>query len=162
MPELELVLFVGLQASGKTSFYRTRFAQTHVHVSKDRLRNNRRPERRQQQLIREALGEGRSVVVDNTNPTRADRRPLIAIGRELGARVIGYYFASDVRECLERNRGRTGRELVPEVAIYATAGRLEPPDVSEGFDALYCVRLQEGGGFDVQGWRNGKVTDAPG
>jgi predicted kinase len=158
MPEVELVLFVGLQASGKTSFYRARFSQTHVHVSKDRLRNNRRPERRQRQLIREAVGAGRSVVVDNTNPTRADRTPLIAIGREFGARIIGYYFTSSVRKCLDRNRTRTGRELVPEVAIYTTAGRLEPPDVSEGFDALYCVRLQEGGGFEVQEGGDGQMA----
>lgn len=158
MPEMELVMFVGLQASGKTSFYRTRFAQTHVQISKDRLRNNRRPERRQQQLIREALGERRSVVVDNTNPTRADRALLIAIAREYGARVIGCYFVSSVQECLDQNRTRAGRELVPDVAIYTTVSRLERPNVSEGFDALYFVRLVEGGGFEVQEWQD----DAPG
>ena len=67
MPDQELVIFIGLQASGKTSFYRSRLAQTHVHISKDLMRNNRRPERRQQQLVREALSAGRSLVVD-THP----------------------------------------------------------------------------------------------
>jgi len=32
---LELVVFTGLQASGKTSFYRHHLADTHAHVSKD-------------------------------------------------------------------------------------------------------------------------------
>ena len=162
MPDLELVVFIGLQASGKTSFYKAHLAPTHTHVSKDLLRNNRRPERRQQQLIRTALSEGRSVVVDNTNPAQNDRAPLIAIAHEFGARVIGYYFASGVQECLDRNRVRTGRELVPDVAIYSTIKRLERAVSTEGFDALYFVRPQAGGGFDVQEWRDEGTTDAPG
>lgn len=61
-------MLIGLQGAGKTTFAAQRFAETHVLISKDRLRNNRRPERRQQRLIAEALAAGRSVVVDNTNP----------------------------------------------------------------------------------------------
>jgi len=47
----ELVILVGLQASGKSTFYRRHLSGTHVLVSKDLLRNNRRPARRQVQLI---------------------------------------------------------------------------------------------------------------
>jgi predicted kinase len=103
------VTFVGLQASGKSSFFRERFAATHEHVSKDLLRNTRNRSRRQAQLIEAALGAGSSVVVDNTNPTVEDRRAPIRLGRKLDAKVIGYYFESTVRECVERNRRRTGR-----------------------------------------------------
>lgn len=46
---MELIIFVGLQASGKSSFYRARFAANHEHVSKDLLRNNSQPERRPRQ-----------------------------------------------------------------------------------------------------------------
>jgi hypothetical protein len=60
---LEVIVFVGLQGAGKSTFYAQRFAATHVLVSKDRLRTNRRPERRQRRLIAEALAAGRSVVV---------------------------------------------------------------------------------------------------
>jgi predicted kinase len=56
---MEIVLLVGLQASGKSTFYRTHYAATHVLVSKDRFRNNRRPQRRQMHLIEEALTESR-------------------------------------------------------------------------------------------------------
>ena len=48
---MEVVVFVGLQGSGKSTFYRTFYASTHVLVSKDRFRNNRKPQRRQMQLI---------------------------------------------------------------------------------------------------------------
>ena len=135
----ELVVFVGLQASGKSTFFRERFAATHEHVSKDLFRNNRNRNRRQAQLLREALGAGRSVVVDNTNPAVEDREPLIEIGREFGAGIFGYYFESGVRECLARNANREGKARVPDVAIFATAARLVPPSLAEGFDGLLCV-----------------------
>src|SRR5262249_13450043 len=78
---VELVVLIGLQGSGKSTFYRTFYAATHVLVSKDCFRNNRRPQRMQMQLIEQALLEGRSVVVDNTNPTAEDRVPLIEAAR---------------------------------------------------------------------------------
>jgi hypothetical protein len=39
--ELELVVFVGLQAAGKTTCYRCCFAGTHEHISKDTWPNAR-------------------------------------------------------------------------------------------------------------------------
>jgi predicted kinase len=137
----ELVVFVGLQASGKSAFFRERFAATHEHVSKDLFRNNKDPNRRQAQLIEAALRAGSSVVVDNTNPTVEDRRALIELGRRFGARIVGHYFDSTVRQCTERNRLRAGKARVPDVAIYATAKKLVPPSYSEGFDRLFRVRL---------------------
>ncbi len=148
----ELVLFVGLQAAGKSSFYRARFAGTHACVSKDRFPHNRNPARRQRQLIEEALAAGRSVVVDNTNPTADDRAELIALARSFGAAVVGYYFESRLTDCLERNRRRQGRARVPDVALYATRKRLRPPCRAEGFDRLHFVRLLGEGRFEVLEW----------
>jgi predicted kinase len=149
---MELALFVGVQGSGKTTFYRQRFAATHDHVSLDLLRNNPHPRRRQAQLIVEALAAGRSVVVDNTNPTPANRAPLIALGRAYGAAIVGYFFVTPIADALARNRQREGRERVPDVAIYATAKKLVSPTLAEGFDRLYTVRIGEDGGFDVEEW----------
>jgi predicted kinase len=149
---MELILFIGLQASGKSSFYRARFAESHILVSKDLLRNNKNRERRQRQLIAEALSAGHGVVVDNTNPTAADRQPLLELGRAHGARIVGYYFASRLEDCLERNRAREGANRVPDVALFTTVKRLERPQVIEGFDALYHVRLIGDGAFEVADW----------
>jgi len=171
MAGMELVILSGLQASGKSTFAAERFAVTHAHVSKDRLRNNAKPERRQRQLVAEALAAGRSVVVDNTNPTAEDRAPLIALGHEHGARVVGYYFTSSVKGSLARNARREGRARVPDVAIFATRKRLAPPSYAEGFDALYAVRImdEDGGGgesesedakrFEVSDWREEEWAD---
>ncbi len=88
------------------------------------------------------------MVVDNTNPTAEDRRSLVELGHELGARVVGYYFEAEARESIERNRGRRGKARVPNVAIYATAKKLVPPSRSEGFDELFRVMIAgDAGGF---------------
>ena len=139
----ECVILVGLPASGKSSFYRERFAGTHDHVSKDLLRNSPRPLERQERLLTAALGAGRSVVVDNTNPSAAVRAPLIAIARRAGADVVGYVFETAVADALRRNRARTGSARVPDVAIFACRKTLEPPTAAEGFDRLYTVALDE-------------------
>ncbi len=149
MTQPECVLFVGLQASGKTSFFRARFASTHAHVSKDNFPNVRRRDARQLALVDAALAGGRSVVVDNTNASLAERRPVIDLARSLGARVICYYFESTRPESLGRNRRREGKARVPDVAILATAKRLQPPTAAEGFDELHRVHLTDDGEFEV-------------
>jgi len=146
---MELVILVGLQAAGKSSFYRSRFADTHTIVSKDLLRNSRNRQIRQMALIEQALRRGESVVVDNTNPRAEDRLPLIALGKLFGARIVGYWFADGLSECLRRNALREGRARVPDVAIYATARKLEHPLGAEGFDAIFSVRLAECG-FEIE------------
>ncbi|HYH67222.1 MAG TPA: ATP-binding protein [Urbifossiella sp.] len=146
---MELVILVGLQGSGKTTFYRERFAATHAHVSKDNFRSNPRPARRQRRLIAEAFAAGRSVVVDNTNPTAADRAELVEGARAAGAAVVCYFFPPDVDASLRRNAAREGKARVPDHAVRITAARLEPPPPAEGFDRLYRVRLADGGGFEV-------------
>jgi len=145
------VILIGLPASGKSTFFRERFAATHDHVSKDLLRNNRQPQRRQDQLIAASLASGRSVVVDNTNPSAAVRAPVIALARKHGAEVVGYFFATEAGDALRRNRARDGRERVPDVAIFTARKRLEPPTMTEGFDRLFSVRMNEADGtFDVK------------
>jgi predicted kinase len=143
MSSVECVILIGLPGAGKTTFFRERFAASHDHVSKDEMRNNRRPGRRQDQLLDAALAAGRSVVVDNTNPSVAVRAPLIAAARRHGADVIGYFFPVDARDALRRNRAREGRARVPDVAIFTTRKRLEPPDYGEGFDRLFIVTVDE-------------------
>jgi predicted kinase len=139
----ELVIFIGLPGAGKTTFYRERFAETHVHVSKDLWPNATGREARQRRAIDEALAAGSSVVVDNTNPSAADRAALIAQARAHNARVIGYFFDVTTRAAVARNAGRTGREKVPNVAIFTVAKRLQPPQLADGYDELFRVEIGE-------------------
>lgn len=148
--EMELVIFTGLQGAGKSTFFQRYFATTHVYVSRDMFRNNKQPTHRQQFLIEEALQARQSVVVDNTNPTVEDRARIIQLANLYHATIVGYYFTSSVRESLGRNKQRSGKARVPDVAIYATVKRLVPPSYNEGFDKLFSVHIAESGDFVVQ------------
>ena len=140
---------MGLQAAGKSTFFRTYFAETDVLVSKDLLSNNKHRSRRQAQLIEEALQKGSSVVVDNTNPTLEDRAELIQLGRMYSAEIVGYYFLPQVSQSLARNKQRTGKEKVPDIAIFATMKKFVPPTYEEGFDMLFYVVTNDDGIFNV-------------
>ena len=140
---MQLIVFIGLQGSGKTTYYQRHFAATHVHVSKDLMKNVRNRDLRQSQMIEEALAAGKPVVVDNTNPTPVVRAPIIELGRKRGARVIAYQFEVPVKVAVARNRTREGKARVPDVAIYVTAKKLVPPKFEEGFDEIHVVAAEQ-------------------
>ncbi|MDQ6799694.1 MAG: ATP-binding protein [Acidobacteriota bacterium] len=136
----ELIIFVGLPGSGKSTYYFAHFAGTHVHVSKDLMKGVRSSDSRQIAMVEESLGSGKPVVIDNTNPSAAIRAPLIAIGKRHGARIIAYYFDCSVKTALIRNQQREeGRGRVPKVAIFVTKKKLQPPAPEEGFDEIHVV-----------------------
>ena len=139
MTALECVILIGLPGAGKSTFFRSRFP-TYTHVSKDAFpRHARDKQARQDATIRASLSAGVSVVVDNTNVTAADRAAIIAIAREVGARIVGYYLEVTTREAVVRNERREGRAKVPKVAIFTCAKKLVPPALEEGFDELFTV-----------------------
>lgn len=148
---MELIIMIGLQASGKTTFARSRFGETYRYVSKDLLKNNKA--RRQQQLIEEALQQRLSVVVDNTNPTLEERKELIDLGRLYDAEITGYFFEVQLKQCLERNRAREGKARVPDIAIFATLKKLARPSYTEGFTKLFYVCNKGDQRFEVSDWQ---------
>lgn len=149
---------IGLQAAGKSTFRRARFDATHEVVSKDLFPNHRRPSLRQTELLRGALSAGRSVVVDNTNVQTADRTTLIVLGREYGARCIGYFLPSSVDASLQRNAGRIGKARVPDKGVLATAKRFQDPTWAEGFDELYEVRWATPSDYEIVAVPRGTTT----
>jgi predicted kinase len=109
-------------------------------VSKDHWPNARRREARQRRVVAELLAEGRSVVVDNTNPSPAERAPLVAAARAAGVPVRAVWLDTPPDTCLARNDAREGAARVPLVGVYATRARFAPPTVDEGFDRVDVVR----------------------
>ncbi len=155
---MELLIFIGLQASGKSTFFQKNFATTHKLVSKDLMPNNKNRAKRQAQLISQALQSGHSLVVDNTNPTIEERAILIGLGKQYHAQIIGYYFQSYVSRCLERNQQRQRPDKVPNLGIYATSRKLERPSINQGFDQLFYVKFADNNDFEICLW-NEELAD---
>lgn len=147
---MEAVIFVGIQGAGKTTFYKERFFATHLRVSLDMLKTRHREKR----LLEVCIETRQPFVVDNTNPTRAERRCYIEAAKPAGFRVIGYYFQSRVEDCQRRNVQRPAAEQIPLKGILGTAGRMEMPSLAESFDELHYVRIDEAMRFIVEGWRD--------
>ncbi len=147
---MQAVIFVVLQGAGKSTFYRERLFHTHGRLSLDMLKTRHR----ERCLLRACIEALQSFVVDNTNPTRSERQIYIRSARDAGFRVVGYYFQSRIEDCLHRNEQRQADQRVPPKGIFGTAGRMNLPELSEGFDELLYVRVDEAGGFVVEGWRD--------
>jgi predicted kinase len=130
--------FCGLQGSGKTTFYNRNLATTHLRISMDMLKTRRR----EQAILEACLKIGQRCVVDNTNPTPAERAPYIGAAHARHFKVIAYYFAIPATLCLERNAAREGKAHIIDKGIWATSAKLSAPRHEEGFVRIYWVNAE--------------------
>jgi predicted kinase len=143
---MEAIIFVGVQGSGKTTLYRERFFDTHVRISLDMLRTRHR----EQLLVAACLAAKQPFVVDNTNPVPADRARYVGAAREAGFRVVAYFFDTTLRDAIQRNNERAGKQKVPVPAVTGTFRKLQPPRLGEGFHVVYRVTISPEGAFVVR------------
>ena len=134
---MQLLLFCGVQASGKSSYYKAHFADTHIRLNLDMLRTRHR----EALLFHACLQAKQPCVIDNTNPTAAARAKYLEPARTAHFQSIAYYFDTPLADALARNATRSGKARIPDRAVIATHKQLEPPTVAEGFAAIYHVRL---------------------
>jgi predicted kinase len=151
---MEAVIFVGVQGSGKSSFYRERFFDTHVRINLDMLRTRHR----EQLLLAACLAGKQAFVIDNTNPLPSDRARYIGPAREAGFRVVAYFFETALADAIRRNKERTGKQRIPVPAIVGTFRKLQPPTAEEGFDEVYRVSGAPGSRFFVSKGGNGGLA----
>lgn len=148
---MEAVVLAGIQASGKSTFFRERFFETHVRIGQDLLRTRNRQER----FLALCLETRQPFVVDRVNHT-AERARFVVPARRAGFRVVAYWFDTRPRDAIDRNARRTGRTRVPVPAVLGTYKRFAPPQPAEGFDAVHRVVVDPEAGFMVDA-----ATDAP-
>jgi len=134
----ECVIFIGLQGSGKTTYYRDHFAATHVHISRD----VQLTAQREAAVLAECLESARSFVVDNTNATRAARSAYIQKAKAAGFQVLAFFFDTPVRTAIGRNNHRKDKKPIPVPAILRAAKYLERPACEEGIDQIQVVTPQ--------------------
>jgi predicted kinase len=153
-PPPELVIFCGIQATGKSTFFQRKLFHSHVRIGLDLVRTRHR----EATLFDACLRCGQSVVIDNTSPTPAERARYIVPARAAGFVVVGYYFQSRVAPALARNAGRPDARRVPDRGVLGTAARLVAPRRAEGFDALHYVSIDDAGEFVVEAWRDDEAA----
>ena len=146
--EKKMVLMIGIQGSGKSTFYQKYLAENYVRINLDTLKTRHQ----ENLLISECVRNEKNFAIDNTNPTRADRQRYIPLVRQAGYKVVGYFMESKLKACIERNNQRTGTARIPAAAIAATSNKLQLPTYAEGFDELYFVK-NDGQTMTIEKWR---------
>jgi predicted kinase len=153
---MEAVILCGVQGSGKTALYRERFEATHVRISLDLLRTRAR----EAAFLRLCLETRMPFVVDNTNPTAAERARYIAPARAAGFTVCGYLVEVDFALAAGRNAGRAGRARVADAALRDAARRFVRPAPEEGFAELWHATAAAAAAADG-GWRIEPLVTTP-
>jgi len=138
----EIVVFVGPPCLGKSTFFRTHFASAgYVHVNQDTLGS--RP--KCIKAAEEALREGKSCVIDNTNRDVQTRKYYLDMAKRLQVPARCFSFQGSVELAWHNNLYRAfarpasvvarepDRTLVPYTAIMGFADAYEAPSVKEGF-----------------------------
>ena len=143
---MQAIILIGIQGTGKSTFFKERFFDTHVRISLDLLKTRNR----ERMVLEACLRSGQKFVVDNTNPTIEERKRYIVPAKAANFEVVGYYFELSIPDALERNRRRPQEQRIPEKGILATYHRLQIPSSNEGFDKLYRVKIDAQGLFKVE------------
>jgi predicted kinase len=146
---MEAVILCGLQGSGKTTLFRDRFIETHVRVSMDLLRTRAR----EAAFLKLCLETKQPFVVDNTNPTVAERARYVAPARESGFKVVAYLVEVDHAVAAAQNASRA--RVVPPSALRDVARRLVRPAPEEGIDELWHATA------GIDGWRIEPLLTTP-
>ena len=143
---MQLIIFIGVQASGKSTFYKHNFYNTHLRINLDMLKTRHR----ENTIFEAGLASKTKMVIDNTNSTKQDRVRYMQRAKDAGFEVITYYFETDLKSTLERNSQREGKANIPEVGVRATYKKLEIPSLDEGFDEIFKVKIIDAQQFSIQ------------
>jgi predicted kinase len=149
---VQAVILCGLQGAGKTTLYRDRFLATHARISLDLLRTRAR----EAAFLELCLETRMPFVVDNTNPTAAERARYIAPAREAGFDVVGYLVEEDFLRAAARNAARAGRARIADSGLRDVQKRFVRPAPEEGFAELWHATAAADGG-----WRIEPLTTTP-
>src|SRR3954454_1082449 len=141
---MEAVILCGVQGAGKTTLYRDRFLETHARVSMDLLRTRAR----EAAFMKLCLDTKMPFVVDNTNPTVADRARYVVPAREAGFRLIAYLVEVDHTVAASRNTARA--RTVPASGLRDVARRRVRPAPEEGFQELWHATAALDGGWRIE------------
>jgi bifunctional polynucleotide phosphatase/kinase len=135
-------LFVGPPASGKSTIVK-RFLLPHgyVHVNRDTLQTQEKCLK----AVENALKEGKSVCVDNTNPSKKTRAEYINLAKKYTLKHIRCFkMTTELELCHHLNyvrqnytKGKVRR--VPDVGYNTYKSQYEEPTVSEGFSEILKI-----------------------
>jgi bifunctional polynucleotide phosphatase/kinase len=125
----ELIIMVGYPGSGKSTFVKKNF-NDYLILSGDILKT----ESKILKQLEKGIDEGKSIVIDATNPSKEKRSVFIEIAKKKGIRVRIIHITTSIEESLLQNQKRDIK--VPKIAFYVYRKKFSEPDKDEGVDEI--------------------------
>lgn len=145
----DLIMLVGIPASGKSSYARQNYKDYKIYSSdelREKLFNDVNDQVHNNELFRyihkniiKDLRDGNNVVYDATNIYSKNRRKFLSKLSDIDCSKICVVFNVDVDKCKLRNSTRERK--VPEEVIDKMYNKIETPSIDEGFDKIYYVNM---------------------
>ena len=155
LPEISLVVLIGISGSGKSTFAKTHFKPTEV-LSSDYFRGLISDDETDQTITKEAfetlhyvaakrLANYKLTVIDATSVQESARKPLVALAKQHHVFPIAIVLDMPEDLCRERNKHRPDRNFAHRVIaqqrhqLRRSFKRLK----REGFRRIYTLRSEE-------------------
>ncbi|XP_029442495.1 bifunctional polynucleotide phosphatase/kinase-like isoform X2 [Rhinatrema bivittatum] len=143
-PSKEVVVAVGFPAAGKSTFVKAQLvSKGYTYINRDTLGTWQKCVA----TCEEALRNGRSVVVDNTNPDLESRGRYIECARTAGVPARCFLFTASIEQAKHNNRFREmtytgkGHVSVNNMVIHGYKNKFVPPSPSEGFSEVLKIHF---------------------
>lgn len=149
-----LYMMIGLPGSGKSTYAKEtllKFNPDWGYVSRDEVRFEMIDDvehyfDKEDDVFREFcnriemyLLRGQNVIADATHLNAKSRLKLIKALKTKPSKIYAVYINTPFDVCMERNKERTGLQLVPDQAMYNMQRRFKAPSHDEGFETIYMV-----------------------
>lgn len=148
---MELIMLVGIPTSGKSTFSNNPKYKDYIRVSSDDILQEVAKERQQSyntvfkgnirfaqiammKVLRKAIEDGKSIIWDQTNLTKKQRREKLKHIPDTYKKTA-VYFIVDLKTALKRNTQRPGKVIPPEI-LERMIKEYELPVLEEGFDEI--------------------------
>jgi bifunctional polynucleotide phosphatase/kinase len=140
----QMILMVGRQGSGKSQIAKHLEGMGYGYVNQDTCKTAKKC----QDLTRQFLSTGKSVVIDNTNPSIEARKEYLSLGRQFGYSILVFELVvpKELNEKLDilRTILDPTKSRLSSMAFRMYDSRYQTPTLDEGFDKIYHF------GFDYQ------------
>ena len=139
--KLHVIVFCGLAASGKTSFYGNHLKKFgYSYISRDELKTVEKCQKKCETYLQNKT----NCVIDNTNIDVDSRKRWITICRKHSAIPLLFHFDFSVEQTLHNNIFRQVVGInspVTDLVIRSQNKNFVKPTANEGFEAIYKINF---------------------
>ena len=138
----DMLIMIGFPASGKSSVSK-RIKRKNIDCDYSIInRDTEKTIEKCEKKCEEEIKNGKSVIIDNTNPSKESRKRFITIAKKYNYKIRAVYMQTTKALSMHNNLYRHYKyncELIPEIAYNIYNSKFELPVTGEGFTEIIEV-----------------------